>query len=346
MVLLTNSFRGRRMMTSLAVGIIIVFGLFVESRNLLGQSPPGSGGIQSSAASVQLEAPQDYLIAAEDLLDLYIIDVTELSRQYRVSPSGVLTLPLLPQPIKATGLTPDQLAHQVAIALNYYGLVTNPHVSVTVKESRAHSVAIGGAVKKPQIYYVFGRTTLLDILSLAGGLEDTAGSVVRIARGPIGTQAIANAGDAEARSSLEIDLRRLLETADPALNVPIFPGDSVTVPLGGVVYVVGAVNKPGGFVLSAQRQGMTVMQVLALAEDTKSTAIRDKAVVVRRGPEYPGGRQEIPVNLKKVMAGKASDLPLQANDVLYVPDSSTRKALRRGAEAAVQTLSGIAIYRP
>lgn len=311
----------------------------LQPANALTQSQAVSSGIQT-------EAPQDYLITAEDVLDVYIIDVPELSRQYRVGPSGLLSVPLLPEPLKVAGLTPDQLASQLATVLRSRGLVSNAHVSVTVKESRAHSVAIAGAVKKPQIYYVFGRSTLLDILSLAGGLEDNAGSIVRVTRGPLAAQAMGTADSAEGRQSVEIDLRRLLETGDPSLNVPIFPGDSVTVPLGGVVYVVGAVNKPGGFTLSTQRQGMTVMQVLALAEDAKSTALRDKSVVVRRGAQYAGGREEVPVNLKNIMAGKAPDLPLQANDILYVPDSSSRKALRRAAEAAIQTLTGIAIYRP
>jgi polysaccharide biosynthesis/export protein len=316
--------------------------------------PDGAGmqvkSMRSAASGVQTEAPQDYLISAEDLLDIYIVDVPELSRQYRVSPSGLLSIPLLPDPVKVEGLTPDELANRLAADLRSHGLVSNAHVSITVKESRAHSVAIAGAVKKPQIYYVFGRSNLLDILSLAGGLEENAGSIVRVTRGPLAAQALAksnaSADTTNEQQSLVIDLRRLLETGDPALNVSIFPGDSVTVPLGGVVYVVGAVNKPGGFTLSTQRQGITVMQVLALAEDIKSTAQREKAVLVRRGTEYAGGREEIAVNLKKILAGKAPDLPLQANDILYVPDSFSRRAWRRGAEAAIQAIIGVAIYHP
>ena len=331
--------RRRTILSGLGAAIALLTFACLATANALGQS-------QTAASRVQIEAPQDYLITAEDLLDVYIVDVPELSREYRVSPSGQLSVPLLPEPLKVAGLTPDQLADQLAAAVRSHGLVSNPHVSIAVKESRAHSIAIAGAVKKPQIYYVFGRTTLLDVLSMAGGLEDNAGNIVRVTRGPLAMQAVANEGKAEAQRSVEIDLRRLLETGDPALNVPIFPGDSVTVPLGGVVYVVGAVNKPGAFTLSTQRQGMTVMQVLALSEDAKSTALRDKAMVVRRGAQYAGGREEIPVKLKEIMAGKAPDLPLQANDILYVPDSSSRKALHRGAEAAIQTITGIAIYRP
>jgi len=131
-------------------------------------------------------APEDYLISAEDLLDVFIIDVPELSRQYRVTPTGTLEFPFLKTPLTAEGLTPAQLGDELAGALRSGGLVREPHISISVKESRLHSVAIAGAVKKPQVYTVFGRTTLLDVLSLAGGLDDAAGSLVRITRGPMG----------------------------------------------------------------------------------------------------------------------------------------------------------------
>lgn len=311
-------------------------------------APANEQSDAAKAAPATSAAPEDYLITAEDLLNVFIIDVPELSREYRVSQTGSLSFPLLKQPLQAEGLTVSQFTSELATALRANGLVSDPHISVTVKESRLHSVAIGGAVKHPQMYTVFGKSSLLDILALAGGLEDDAGSTVRITRGAMATRMAAaqdGGSGAAKQESLTIDLKRLLDSGDSSLNVPIYPGDSVMVPLGGIVYVVGAVNRPGGFVLSAQRQGMTVIQVLALAEDVKSTAIRDKSMIVRTGPEFPGGRKEIPINLKAILAGKEPDYPLEANDVLYVPDSSSRKAFRRGAEAALQTLTGIAIYR-
>jgi polysaccharide export outer membrane protein len=140
-----------------------------------------------------------------------------------------------------------------------------------------------------------------------------------------------------------VDLKNLLD-GDPGLNVPIFPGDTVTIPLGGVVYVVGAVNKPGGFVLSTERHGMTVLQALALAEDAKPTAVRDKALIVRQTSQSNGARQEIPVKLGQIISGKATDVALQPNDILFVPDSAGRKALRRGAEAAIQLVTGVVVW--
>ena len=119
----------------------------------------------------------------------------------------------------------------------------------------------------------------------------------------------------------------------------------MTVPVADVVYVVGAVNKSGGFALSSSRENITVLQAIAYAEDLKSTAKSDHARILRPDTTAPNGRKEIAVNLTEILAGKSPDIPLQANDILFVPDSSSKKALRRGIEAAIQTLTGVALYR-
>jgi polysaccharide export outer membrane protein len=225
---------------------------------------------------------------------------------------------------------------------------------VSVKDSRTHSVAITGAVKKPQIYVVFGRTTLLDVISQAEGLSEDASSVANITRGEIARHMLGTndhgKNDSEKNDGggevLTVDLDKLLQTGDPRLNVDIYPGDRITVAPAGVIYVVGAVNKPGGFALTANRKQLTVLQAVALAEDMKSTAVGNKARIVRRGPQYPNGRLEVPVKLKEVLAGKAPDIPLQVEDILFVPDSPGKKAALRGVEAAIQVATGLAIYRP
>jgi polysaccharide export outer membrane protein len=224
---------------------------------------------------------------------------------------------------------------------------------VSVKDSRTHSVAITGAVKKPQIYVVFGRTTLLDVISQAEGLSEDASSVANITRGEIARHMLAtndHGNDGEKNDGggevLTVDLDKLLQTGDPRLNVDIYPGDRITVAPAGVIYVVGAVNKPGGFALTANRKQLTVLQVVALAGDVKSTAVGNKTMIVRRGPQYPNGRVEVPVKLKEVLAGKAPDVPLQVEDILFIPDSPGKKAALRGVEAAIQVATGLAIYRP
>jgi polysaccharide export outer membrane protein len=141
-----------------------------------------------------------------------------------------------------------------------------------------------------------------------------------------------------------VDLQKLEETGDAAFNVDLYPGDRVTVQRAGIVYVVGAVNRPGGFPLKAGQEDMTVLQAVALAEDLKPTAARSKAMIMRRSAAAPNGREAIAVNLKKVLGGREADPRLQANDILYVADSTGQRALRRGAEAAVYTTSSLLIW--
>ena len=289
----------------------------------------------------------EYLIGAGDVLNVYIVDVPQFSRDYRVGADGTIAFPLLSSPIAAEGLTLNQLSEVIAHKLRAAELVSHPHVVVSVKSSQVHAVAISGAVQKPQIYPIFAPTTLLDVLSQAGGLAPDAGSTAIITRGhaaPAATGLAKDSSSASAAGSIRVDLQELLATGDPALNITIYPGDKVTVQRAGVVYVVGAVQRAGGFPLSNGRDQMTVLQAVALGEGLKPTALQKKAMIIRRGRQFPNGREEIPVNLKRILLSHASDPGLQANDILFIPDSASKRALRRGAEAAVQIATGVVIW--
>jgi polysaccharide export outer membrane protein len=299
--------------------------------------PPSTGAPVALGGSS--EKYGDSIISADDVLEVYVMDVAEISRQYRVSPSGNIVLPLLPNPLPAAGLTPSQFSDSLARQLRDRGLVMNPNIVVTIASSRLKAVSITGAVKMPQIYPVFGRTTLLDVLSQAQGVADDASNLAVISRGDIGMQAT----NAKQRTQT-VDLKKLLQTGDPIYNIDIYPGDRITVPHAGVVYVVGAVNKPGGFVIRAPDNGMTVLQALAMAEDAKSTAQRGKTMIIRPDPKAPDGHTMKPVNLNLILAGKQPDYLLQADDILFIPDSTAKKAFRRGAEAALQAATMMAIY--
>ena len=251
----------------------------------------------------------------------------------------------------AAGLTTAQLSKLLVKKYREEEIFSNARVNVAVKQSRVHSITVGGAVKNPQIYPLFGKTTLWDVLSQAGGLSDDAGNTAVVIRGGVAIAALKESGACTLPSSaaacaetLTIDLRRLTETGDPGSNVELYPGDRVTVQRAGVVYVVGAVNRPGGFPLRSSEEEMTVLKALALAEDTKSTAQKSKAVIIRKNTQE-NERQEIAVDLKKVLAGRAPDPRMQPSDILFVPDSSGMKALRRGVDAAVYVTTGLIIWR-
>jgi polysaccharide export outer membrane protein len=328
--------------------LVLIGGLQAQDSkvNNLASNPEHANATQVAA----LPKPEDYVIGPDDLLNVYVLDVPELSRDYRVSAAGTIAIPVLATPLDAAGLTLERFSDLLAKELKTQGLVSDPHITMAVDQSRLHSIAIVGAVRRPQVYPVLTRTTLLDILSQAEGLADDAGNTVIVHHGDIGTRAQSRNGSAPGSpeqlqgDTLTIDLRRLIEGADPSLNVNIYPGDRITVPRAGVIYVVGAVNKPGGFAMKASSHGMTVLQVLALAEDTKSTAKRDQTVIIRNDSQAPEGRKQIPIDLKSILRGKSADPVLQAEDILFVPDSGGRRALNRGIESVVQAATGVAIY--
>jgi polysaccharide export outer membrane protein len=321
---------------------------------LRGQTPVSTSG-RADAGGPSLRQPVasnaagnlEYVIDADDVLDVYVVDVPQFSRDYRVGPTGTIVIPLLASPVMAEGLTLNQLSAVISEKLRAAGLVSHPHVVVSVKSSQAHAVAISGAVHTPQIYPIFAPTTLLDVLSQAGGLAPDAGSTAIITRHDSATASSwlkRESNSLPAEGTIRVDLQKLLATGDPSLNVTIYPGDKVTVQRAGVVYVVGAVQRPGGFPLSSGRDKMTVLQAVALGEGLKSTALQKKAMIIRRGRQFQNGREEIPVNLKRILSGHASDPGLEANDILFIPDSASKRALRRGAEAAVQIATGLVIW--
>jgi len=340
-----NSFR--RIGCILCLTAVLVVTLEAQAPNSDGAS--SSRGI-AQGPGVTSRPGDDYVIGIDDVLKVSILDVPELSGEYRVDNSGKVTLPLLATRVKAAELTLSQFSESVTRELKAAGLVSDPHVSTSVDTSRLHAVAITGAVRRPQVYPVFSQTTLLDMLSQAEGLADDASGTAVVSRGTIGAQALDHNNEratstAETSQTVTIDVKRLLESGDPKLNVDVYPGDRITVPHAGVVYVVGAVNKPGGFAMKPSAHGLTVLQALALAEDTKGTAKKDQTVIIRSDPQAPEGRKEIPVELKKVLKGKNADPVLQAEDILFVPDSAGKHALHRSLEAVVAATTGVAIYR-
>jgi len=118
----------------------------------------------------------------------------------------------------------------------------------------------------------------------------------------------------------------LWQKGEASLDVDLYPGDRVTVQKAGIVYVIGAVNRAGGFVLNDQNP-MTVLTAIALANNFTPTAKSSKAVIIRKNPKAPGGREEIAVDLKKILSNHAPDEQLLANDILFVPESGGKKAL-------------------
>jgi polysaccharide export outer membrane protein len=286
----------------------------------------------------------NYLIGPEDVLDIEVFDVPELHKIVRVSNDGVIALALIGR-VKAAGLTTEQLRQRLEAT---YGesYLQKPQVTVFVTEFHAQPVSVIGAVEKPGLYQLTGPRTLIEILSMAGGLAKRssapAGKTLYVTRKEgFGDLSVAEGMQLVAPEKLEINISRLLYSHKDVLNIEIQPRDTISVTKADIVYVVGSVRKPGGFVLE-DREKVTVMQALALAEGFFGSPAKSSARVIRRAPD--GSRTEIRVNLTKVLNGKAEDVEMAGNDILFVPDSASKAGLRRGADAAIGTISGLLIY--
>jgi polysaccharide export outer membrane protein len=291
---------------------------------------------------------KDTPIGSGDLLHIDVFDVPELSRDVRVSDVGDITYPLIPNKIQAAGLSTFQLEDKMAQLLIQNGLVSHPQVSVFIKDQQSQPVSIVGAVQRPMVFQVLRPTTLLEVLTAAGGITDNAGNVVIVTRSahPASGKPDVPPGapDADAQV-ITIRLQDLLESGNPAFNIQIMGGDVVSVPVGGIVYVVGSgVAQPGGYVLQNHGEQITVLKAVALAHGMTGYAKPDRAVIMRTNP-VTGQKDVIPVRIKDIENQKTQDVALNSNDILYIPDSLGLKILAKGAESALQVGSGVAIYR-
>jgi polysaccharide export outer membrane protein len=305
-------------------------------------------------------------IGPDDLLAITIFEAPEMNRTLRVSSNGDISMELLGT-LKAAGLTPREL-ELVLQELLRRSYMKDPHVGVFVQELQSHPVSVVGAVKNPGVFQVRGSKTVIELLSMAEGLADDAGDTVWIMRGggftgaeglelqretgagalPAGRESNTGASVPQAAQDgkgeiVKVNLRDLLESADPALNVSVYPGDIVKVTRAGIVYVVGEVQRPGGFVLT-NSENISVLQALALAQGLTRTSAKSQARIIRTDPGT-GKRTEIPMDLGKILASKAPDLPLQPKDIVFIPNSAAKSAFYHGTTTILSAAAGAAIYR-
>jgi len=306
---------------------------------------------QSLATPSADSEPGEYRIGAHDLLEINVFEAPDLNRSLRVSAGGEISMPLLGA-VQSSGLTARELEGTLEVKLRQY--MKDPHVGVFVTTVESHPVSVVGAVKKPGVFQIRGTKTVLEMLSMSEGLADDAGDQVLVMRGAglhfgsdsnrtganSATTAVADTNDNE---TVKINLKDLLESGDQRYNVAVYPGDIVKVTRGGIIYVIGDVKKPGGFVLKTD-QNMSILKAIALAEGLNATAAKSRTKIIRTD-EKTGQRVEFPIDLGKVLAGKTPDTPLKPADIVFIPNSSGKTMLYKGSEAAVATASGLIIWR-
>jgi polysaccharide export outer membrane protein len=256
-----------------------------------------------------LRGGADYRIGRQDLLEIRVFDLEQLDQTVRVADDGAITLPLLGR-LEVAGLSKGELEALIARLLEER-YVRDPQVTIFVKEYESKKVAVSGAVKKPGTYEMLGEKTLLEMISLAGGLDRDLGQDIVIFR--------RNADGAAER--LAVDLRKLVYDADPALNVAVAPGDIIYVPTVETVriFVSGAVKNPNLYEIP-RSEPVTVLKAITLAGGTTDRAAEKRVQVIRTDPAT-GARSSVAVNLKKVKKGQADDPVLQKDDLVLVPEA-------------------------
>jgi polysaccharide export outer membrane protein len=289
-------------------------------------------------------ASSSYVLGAGDQFSMEIADLEELNgKVHRVDSDGTVTLPLVGR-IQAAGLTLAEFEEEIDQKLG--SQLKEPHITVTVTETLSQPVTVIGAVNKPGIHQIRGQQSLIDVLSEAGGLRNDAGYRITITRQmDMGDLPVPNAkrDDAEHVMSGEINVGDILEARNQAANIRVYPHDVITVPRAKLVYVMGEVRKSGGFTLE-QKESLSVIEALALAEGTTPTAARTRALILRREAGALD-RSEIKVDIEKIISGKTSDVALRPDDILLVPNSAGKVIRTRAIEIAIAVGTGVLIWR-
>ena len=293
---------------------------------VLAQAPPHSPMADAGAANLPAQK-----IGPNDLIAVSVYDAPELTRTVRVGADGLIRLPMLTRQIKADGLMPGELESAIANALRAEQLIVDPVVTVTVAEYNSRPISVAGAVKQPLTFQASNPVTLLEAITRAGGLSPEAGSEILVTRPKTASDS--------ANSALvqRIPVRGLIDAADPALNIRLNGGEEVRVPDVGKFFVLGNVHKPGVFPMQGNTE-ISVLKALASAEGLMPLAAKEAYVYRREGAG--GSKNEIPIQLKKIMDRKAPDVPLMADDILYVPDATRRRASLAALEKALLFASG------
>ncbi len=278
-------------------------------------NPPTTSGSASESEALTLDSG--------DLIDVRVFDTPELSERLRVDHLGEIVLPV-GGAVSVRGLTAEQAQTAIEGRLRQQKILRNPHVEVFVLEYATQGVTVAGEVKTPGVYPWIAKHTVLDFVSIAGGLTPAASKTVTISR-----------KDREQVITFQLSGSAQESGADPEVR----PGDRIFITRAGVVYVVGDVGRPGGYLIES-KQTVTVLQAIALAQGMNKTAKYD-AKLIRNSP---AGRTESDLPLKRILANTVPDPKLQDGDILFIPVNGGKEWAEKGVTSVLQMAVGVVIY--
>lgn len=309
----------------IATAISLCLSLSAQQNSGRPNSPPinepsASSPIPDNAAPTGTESS---LLSAGDLVEVSVYNVPELTTKARVNSGGEIYLPLVNY-VHVSGLTCEQAERLLEKKLADGGFVNHPHVSVFVDQS-SQGASLLGEIARPGVYPVIGEQRLFDLISTAGGLTDRAGATITLIH--------------RSQPDKPVTIAISHNLADkPESNVPVSAGDTIIVRKADVVYVVGEVGRPSGMLMESGR--LTVLQAIALAGGPTHTAKLSATRIIRRGPN---GLTDEPVQLKRILEAKAPDLPMQADDILFVPASVGKAFAGHTLQTALQAAAAASI---
>jgi polysaccharide export outer membrane protein len=304
---------------------------------------PATGAAVPTAPTADTPNLTSYILGPEDLLTVRVFAADDIpDKPAQIDNNGSVTLPMIGT-VHAAGLTVEQFQTNLVTAYKKY--FKDPQVTVQVNEFHSQPVSVAGNVTTPGVVQLKGNRNLMEVIGSAGGLRADAGDTVLITRnlseGPIPVQGAFT--DSTGKYSIaHIDIRAVMSGKDPEGNILIKPHDVITVNRARMVYVLGNVTRPGGYVMT-ENETMSVTQAVALAGGWDKTAALSAAKILRAD----GGaqREQIPLNVKKIMESKSPDLQLKPDDIIYVPNSLGKQMGARGLEAAIGLGTGVLIWR-
>ena len=277
------------------------------------------------AGTLEAQQPtESVLIGAGDLLLVHIFREPDLDAEVRVNDAGTVTLPLVGT-VPVLDLPPAEAAGRIAARYSAEKFLRHPQVSVTLRESASRQIAVLGEVARPGAIPLNSPRSLLDVLALAGGLLKTADRHIAIRHADQSSVTVLVPNDAEGQLA--------------APRVLVSPGDTLLVPRAGIVYILGDVGRPGGYLMQDDAQ-LSLLQALSLAAGASKTAAEGAGRLIRR---VNGVTTELPLHLKAIEKGKLPDLALQNNDIVYIPFSFA-KNLAMGASSVAASASSAIIY--
>lgn len=322
--------------------IVLVCAWSFGAHAALERQAPQPQGPEQVSAQPDPAVRSTYVLGPDDEILIQAVDLPDISgKPQRLDPNGDLRLPMVGR-VHAAGMTLEDLEAELTNRLKVY--IQKPDLAVSITAFHSQPVSMIGAVNESGVHQLAGRKTLIEMLSMAGGVSDEAGPTVRITRRhdsgriPLAEATTDQSGEF---SVAEVDLKALLEARSPEKNIVIRPHDVVSIPRAELVFVVGEVAKPGSLPLTGGPS--SVMEAVSSSGGVLRTAASGHVRILRR-VEGDQKRAELTVDLKKIMQGKDNDVPLFAGDILIVPESRSKRAVTRALEAAIQAGLMIASY--